>query len=175
FVTGSYQALNVRKIDRNTCQKWSYECGKHKGNPCQIANYYDAMGNLKAQKLRYPDKSFTFIGSNKLLYGEWLWSAEANGKQLIIVEGEIDALSVSQVYNHKKAVVSIPNGAQGAKKALANRLDWLLQFENIILAFDNDEVGRKAMQDCATLFKAGVVKICSWSKGKDANEMLKLD
>ena len=175
FVTGSYQALNVRKIDRNTCQKWGYECGKHKGNPCQIANYYDAMGNLKSQKLRYPDKSFTCIGSKNLLYGEWLWSAEANGKQLIIVEGEIDALSVSQVYKHKRAVVSIPNGAQGAKKALASRLDWLLQFESIILAFDNDEVGRKAMQDCATLFKAGAVKICSWSKGKDANEMLKLD
>ncbi|PPB55991.1 DnaB-like helicase C-terminal domain-containing protein [Campylobacter hyointestinalis] len=174
FISGNIQALNARSIDRTTCQKWSYECGKdEKGNACQIANYYDVLGNLKAQKIRYPNKSFKFIGSNKLLYGEWLWSAEANGKQLIIVEGEIDALSVSQVYNHKRPVVSIPNGAQGAKKALANRLDWLLQFESIILAFDNDEPGRKAMQECVKLFKPGVVKICTWSNGKDANEILK--
>ena len=174
FITnGVCKALAKRELTQQTTAKWGYTISKDThGNTCQVANYYDSFKNLVAQKVRYPDKNFQFIGSKDCpLYGEWLWSKE-DAKSLIIVEGEIDALSVSQVYNHKRPVVSIPTGANGARKALAKRLEYLSQYETIILAFDNDKVGREAMQECAGLFKAGSVKICTWSTGKDANEML---
>lgn len=173
IMNASCKALTKRELTQATASKWGYASGRDsKGNACQIANYYDTFDNLVTQKIRYPDKDFQIIGEkNCPLYGEWLWSKD-DGKNIIIVEGEIDALSVSQVYNHRRPVVSIPNGANGAKKSLQRRLEYLSQFETVILAFDNDEVGREAMQKCAPLFKAGSVKICSWSGGKDANEML---
>lgn len=174
FITnGSCKALLKRGITQPTTNKWGYTISKDdKGNLCQVANYYDGYKNLVAQKIRYPDKSFKTLGDKDIpLYGEWLWSKE-DSKSIIIVEGEIDALSISQVYNYKRAVVSIPNGANGAKKALQRRLEYLNQFETIILAFDNDKVGRDAMQECAVLFRVGAVKICTWTNGKDANELL---
>jgi DNA primase len=173
IANGTIKALNKREISYATCAFWNYQIGKDsKGNTCQIANYYNDKQEVVAQKVRYTDKSFAVLGDKHLpLYGAQLWSKE-NANAIIIVEGEIDALSVSQVYNNKRPVVSIPNGAQGAKKALAKQLDYLNQYETIILALDNDEVGRKAMLECASLFKAGSVKLCYWSGGKDANEML---
>lgn len=67
---------------------------------------------------------------------------ERRRKMLVITEGEIDALSVSQAQGNKYPVVSIPNGAQGAKKAILNNLAWVESYERVILAFDMDEAGR---------------------------------
>jgi len=171
---GSCKELKKRGITGSTVRKWSYEVGKDfNGKSVQLANYYDESQNLVTQKVRYANKDFMILGDNKgPLYGQWLWTAKVHGKQLIIVEGEIDALSVSQAYNHRKPVVSITKGVKGAKKDLQRNLEFIQQFDEIILAFDNDEHGRKGMDECAPLFKAGQVKICTWIGAKDANDLL---
>lgn len=172
---GTAKALNKRKLEASTTRKWQYELGKDKMNrTVQIANYYDDSKNLVTQKIRYANKDFLILGDNKgPLYGQWLWNPKVHGKQLIIVEGEIDALSVSQAYNHRKPVVSITKGVKGAKKDLQRNLEFIQQFDEIVLAFDNDVHGKKAMDECAMLFKAGHVKICQWIGAKDANDLLK--
>ena len=145
FVKGEYIPLTKRGITKETTEKWGYQVGTHMGKNVQIANYKDTTGNIVAQKLRFPSKDFLFIGETKEagLYGQHLW--RDGGKMIVITEGELDALSVSQVQGNKWPVVSLPNGAAGAKKALAKQLEWLEKFESVVLMFDNDEAGIKAI------------------------------
>ena len=171
LLTGEFKSLQKRGLTEDTCRKFGYQVGRDKnGTLVQIAPYYDESGAMVAQKIRYANKDFKFIGEPKkaTLFGSNLWS---NGKKLVITEGEIDAMSVSQAQNNKWPVVSIPNGAQGAKKTLAKCLDYLNGFEEIILMFDMDEPGRKASAECAELFAPGKCKIASLPL-KDANECL---
>lgn len=162
--------LTKRGISVETCEKWDYSFGTYNGRLCQIAAYI-ADGKVVAQKLRFPDKSFTVTGDLKAagLYGEWLWRDA--GKMIVITEGEIDALTVSQVQGNKWPVVSVPNGAAGAKKAVAKSIEWLLGFESVIFMFDQDEAGRAAAIECAAMFPPGKAKIATLPL-KDANEML---
>lgn len=163
-------ALSKRDINEDTCRKWRYGVGKYNGIPVQVANYCDESGSIVAQKLRMPNKSFVIVGeTDKIsLYGQHLW--RDGGKMVTITEGEIDALTVSQLFQNKWPVVSIPHGAQSASKHLAKSLDWLEKFESIVLCFDNDEAGQKAAQECALLFTPGKAKIVTGLPGKDPNE-----
>lgn len=161
--------LTARKINQDTCSKFKYMVGEYNGNPCQVANYYDDSGNIVGQKLRFPDKTFAVLGkiSNRL-FGSQLWS---NGKKIIITEGEIDCLTVSQLQGNKWPVVSIPNGAQAAKKAIEANLEYLDKFDEVVLMFDMDEPGRKACEDCAKVLPAGKAFIANLPL-KDPNECL---
>ena len=171
LLTGEFKSLQKRGLTEDTCRKFGYQVGRDKNDTLvQIAPYYDEAGAMVAQKIRYANKDFKFIGEPKraVLFGSNLWN---NGKKLVVTEGEIDAMSVSQAQNNKWPVVSIPNGAQGAKKSLAKCLDYLNGFEEVILMFDQDEPGRKAAIECAELFAPGKCKIASLPL-KDANECL---
>ena len=62
---GEAQALPKRGITDETCRKFGYTIGEHHGEPVQIATYRDATGAPVAQKLRFKDKQFKFIGDTK--------------------------------------------------------------------------------------------------------------
>lgn len=173
LVPGDLRDLAVRCINEETCKKWDYRVGTYHDKTVQIANYRDSTGQRVAQKLRAAGKEFTIVGDAKkmTLYGQWLW--RDGGKMVVITEGEIDALSVSQVQQNKWPVVSLPNGAQNAKKAIKASLEWLEKYDSVILMFDNDEPGRKAVEECAPLFTPGRCKIARIEGYKDANEALK--
>lgn len=166
--------LQRRKLNEETCKRWSYGIGEYNGQKVQVATYRDSSGSSVAQKIRFADKSFVILGeaSKMGLYGQSLW--RDSGKKIVITEGEIDAMSVSQIQNHRWPVVSLPNGAPAAKKALQKSLDWLEKFEEIILMFDMDEPGRKAAKECVELFTPGKCKIADLPL-KDANDMLVAD
>lgn len=167
---GDHRELRKRGISLETTRKWNYTVGEHKGRPVQIAPYYDESGNLVGQKIRYPDKTFAVRGKvSDSLFGQHLWGG--GGKLVVVTEGEIDAMSVSQAQGNKWPVVSLPNGAQSAKKALSKNLDWLLRFEHVVLMFDSDEPGQEAIESVAPLFPPGRVKVATLPR-KDANEML---
>lgn len=162
-------SLTKRCIGKDTCSKFKYFSTVYKGKPCQVACYYDDSGNLVGQKLRFPDKSFAVLGSiSNRLYGSQLW---AGGKKIVITEGEIDCLTVSQLQGNKWPVVSIPNGAQAAKKTIEDNLEYLDKFEEVVLMFDMDEPGRKACEECAKVLPAGKAFIANLPL-KDPNECL---
>lgn len=165
-----YQALSKRRLSEETTTKWKYGIGTFKGKPVQIANYFKD-GRVVAQKVRFPNKEFLMLGDGKDcgLYGQHLW--REGGKNLCITEGEIDAMSVSQLFGNKWPVVSIPRGAQGAAKAIKQEYDWVNKFEQVILMFDNDDAGRKAAEDVAAILPPGKVKIAELPL-KDPNAML---
>jgi len=169
---GEAQALVKRKLSEETCRKWGYLVGRHSDKAVQIACYRNADGQVMAQKVRYPDKTFNVRGDLKdalPLYGQWLWRDK--GKMVVVTEGEVDALTVSQLQGNKWPVVSVPNGAQGAQKAVAKALDWLMGFETVVFMFDNDEPGRKAAAECAEVLPPGRAKIASLPL-KDPSDML---
>lgn len=169
-IQGRYEALPKRGIAKETCEAWQYQIGEFNGKQCHIANYRDAKGTLVCQKFRMPGKEFPTIGErkNKPLYGQWRYQS---GKHLIITEGELDALSVSQAVGLKWAVVSLPDGAQSAEKAIAKAYEWLGNFERIVLMFDMDTPGQEAAQKIAALLPAGRACIAALPR-KDANEVL---
>ncbi len=168
---GDFIALDKRMITRDSCEHWGYHVTTFSGKPCQVANYKDGQGQLIAQKVRFANKEFIILGDgeNMGLYGKHLWRDA--GKKIVITEGEIDAISLSQCQDHRWPVVSVPKGSKGAKKALQADLEWLERFEEVILCFDNDEPGISAAKECALLFTPGKCKIATLPR-KDANEML---
>jgi twinkle protein len=132
----------------------------------------DAAGRVVAQKLRYADKTFEWLGDQKdalPLFGQALWRDA--GKMVVVTEGEIDAMSVAQAQGLKWPVVSLPNGAQSAVKSIAAAADWLERFERVVLMFDMDEPGRAAAEAAARVLTPGKVFIAKLPL-KDANEMV---
>lgn len=171
FVFGEFQPLVNRRISQRTCEVFDYQVGEYNGQSCHIANIRDEKGKLIAQQLRLPNKQFGFKGNARdlgLVYKN-LWGNK--GRAVVITEGYIDALSIAECQDCKWPVVTVPNGAASAAKAIKKDLAWLLNFDSVVLALDNDEAGKAALEECVSLFPPGKLKIASLSE-KDANDCL---
>ena len=73
-------------------------------------------------------------------------------------------------------MVSLPSGAASAKKSIQKALDWLQGYEEVCLFFDNDEPGRKAAEEAASVLPPGKVSIALLAdKYKDASDALMSD
>ncbi len=164
------QPLSARGISEQTCQKFGVRVGRYQGKTVHFYPYFKD-NSVVACKVRDKDKNFNVIGDGGKLpfFGQNLWGS---GKMLVVCEGEVDALTVSQIQGNKWPVVSVPNGAQGASRTFRQQLQWLEQFESVILMFDMDEPGQEAAKACAEVLKPGVAKIASLPL-KDPNDMLK--
>lgn len=165
---GQYSALLSRGISKATCQKAGYWIAKVNGVSYQIADYRDQNGSLVSQKIRDKNKEFKTSGSHKsdALFGKHLWSG---GKKIVVTEGEIDMLTVMELQDCKYPVVSLGHGASAAKKTCAANFEYLDQFDQIILMFDMDEAGRKAVEEAAQVLPPGKVYVAVLPF-KDANE-----
>lgn len=168
---GEIRALTKRSISEETCKKFGYFIGSYGGELVQVAPYRDRQGNIIGQKVRTANKDFRTTGDFKkpALFGQHLW--KDGGKKLVITEGEIDCMSVSQLQGNKWPVVSLPNGAQGAAASIKDNLEFVLGFEQVILMFDMDEPGREASLKVAELLPPGKAYIADLPL-KDPNEML---
>jgi len=171
MITGEHQALNKRKINLDTTKFFNYQVGQYNGQTVQIAPYYNDKYQVVAQHIRFPNKNFIWLGNmdEVNLFGQHKW--KPGGKMIVVTEGELDCMSVSMVQGNRWPTVSVPSGAQSAKKYIKKNLEYLESFEKVILMFDNDAAGNKASIECAQLFspkKASISKLPL----KDANEML---
>lgn len=167
---GRYQALTARKISEATCKKYGYWVGEYRGQFVQVANINDqGTGQVTGSKIRFANKDFLALGvKSSDLFGAHLWNG---GKKIVITEGEIDCLSVAEVFQCKYPVVSIPLGAKSAKKACAANYEYFDSFDEIILMLDMDDDGHKATIEAAEVLPAGKVKVAVLPM-KDANECL---
>jgi len=168
---GSPSALPRRRLTEETCQKFGYTISEYNGQTVQIANY-KKNGKVIAQKIRFPNKDFRFIGDTKNagLYGMHLW--KEGGKMLTIVEGEIDALSTAQAMGLRWPVCSIPTGSQGAAKAIRENYEYVTSFDKVIILMDQDSAGAAASQAICEILPPNKAFIASLPL-KDASEMLK--
>jgi twinkle protein len=171
WASGSIKPIPARHLTIDTCEKFEYRVGTFRGQPCHIAVYY-REGKQVAQHIRFEGKRFEWVGdsSGVELFGQHLW--RDGGKFVVLTEGEIDCMSISQMQGLKWPVVSLPSGVGSAKKAVAKNLQFLSAFDEIVLCLDEDEAGRQAIETIAPILPCGKVKIAHLPL-KDANEMLK--
>lgn len=167
-----------RNLSENTCKK--YGVSVKTDSMGTITNHYypyhDKQGSKIATKTRYTkSKEFSVQGNTHQagLFGEHLFS---KNKFIIITEGEIDCLSAYQMFytgKYETPVVSIKHGVASAVKDIKNSLEWLEQFQNIIINFDNDEQGKDSALKVAELFSPGKCKIMHLPQEfKDASDCL---
>ena len=166
---GSAGRLQKRRISEKTCELFkAYKDGE------QLRfHYYNSAGTLLGAKIKTKDKDFRCEGEVKTLYGMQNFRHKTTKKEqkLVIVEGEMDALSVWEAQPNWD-VVSIPNGAPAAKKAIQNNYEWVNYYDKIVLFFDNDEAGQKAANEAAGVLPPGKVFIGALEDYKDASEAL---
>lgn len=176
LLTGQHLAITERGITQATAATYDYLTVSYRGIVAHAANYRDASNKVVAQHVRTPAKEFVWVGRKKehqlQLFGQHLGDTGT----LVITEGEIDAMSVHQmVVNGRMAglsgqwtVVSIPDGAASAEKALERHLQWIEGFSRVIVFFDQDDPGRQAAAKVmALLDRAQQVERFPY---KDANE-----
>lgn len=156
-----------RKINNEVLKKYKI---KVIGN--EIVFPYYKNGELVNMKYRtnLPDGKKTFRqekDTEKTLFG---MDEVDTTKPLIFVEGEMDvlALACQGIY-----AVSVPNGGNDKDlECLTNCYDFVSQFDNYIIAVDNDEVGNKLKENLLSRLLKENCKIVSWGQYKDANEAL---
>ena len=171
LIDGEYRSLRHRGISEETCRHFGYKVGTYKDQPVHVCPLHNADGQLVAQQLRTQDKQFPILGDfkSKPMFGMNLFT---KGKKLVISEGALDAMAISQIQENKWPVISLPNGAAGAAAAIKQNIQYFNAFESIVLMFDGDEAGEKAVKECAPLFEAGKCSIARINGFKDANEAL---
>ena len=171
FIDGEYRSIEARGIDEAICRRFRYQVGYLNGQPCHIANYYNAPGEKIAQKYRLDGKEFRCSGKPDHFFGQHLWANPVPGFKLVVTEGEIDAMSVATAQGGEFPVVSLGAGAQSAKSMFKKHYDWLSGFQEVILMFDMDDSGRQAVEEVAHMLPAGKCKVAHLPL-KDANECL---
>lgn len=123
-------------------------------------------------KFRGPKKSFKMSAGSELIF--YNLDSIKDESCVVIVEGEIDCLTVHQCGFY--SVVSVPNGASKGSQKLEYLDNCWQEFEGkekIILAVDDDEAGRSLREELARrLGKERCLQIVYPEGCKDANEVM---
>lgn len=179
---GVVSSLEERKIKQSTAEKYRVEkLFNAEGAGYAFAFPFDdsETGELVAQKVKRFDKAMKCVGTlNKAeMFG--MKAFPKGGKNLTITEGEEDAMAVHQMmmdnYNGANkdtfmmAAISVKNGVAGAVKDCKANYEYIDSFDNIVLSFDGDDVGKEAAAKVAQLFPHKV-KIMSFPDTKKNKE-----
>lgn len=169
-IKGEFKELPRRGIDKATAKFFGVKVDE-KGNI--FYPYYDSKDNLVASKVRLgtEKKDFRITGdfSKATLFGQNLFGGK--GKYITIVEGQDDALACYKMLGSKWDVVSV-HSASSAVKDVLNNIDFLESYENIVIMFDSDDVGKEASRKVAEKLSPQKAKIVTLNRYKDANDYL---
>lgn len=173
FTNGVSKPITDRNISEATCTKFGVTVIEHEGQIVRhIYPYTNKEGQHEANKIRILPKSFTGegkLGNHLALFGQDKFPKE--GRAITIFEGELDAMSGFELTGSLYPCVSIPNGCNSAVSSIKANLEYLESFEKVVLCFDNDEPGKKAIAEVVPLFSFGKVRVMNLEL-KDANEYL---
>jgi len=157
------------------------------GEKFAFSQFADKEGNVIFHAYHYPggktkyrrckDKHFWMEGEGKMpgLGGIGLYDPGTH-RAAVVVEGEVDGASAYHILNKGQAnerpvywltSASIPQRAEVRKEIY----DELSKYEEVILAFENDEAGKKAKETLASLLP-NKVYVAPLTIHKDANEYL---
>lgn len=144
------------------------------GNPIETCFPYPHGGFQKIRSLIIPKKDpghFRTVGTPKEagLFGQDKFQP-GSSDTIIITEGEYDAIASYDMC--KLPSVSVASSSS-ARRDIENAREYLNSFSRIVFAFDNDEVGQKAVQKCAGIFDFNKTYVVDMGKYKDANDFRK--
>lgn len=184
-LASNFPALSDRSISHEAAEKYKVRAvlNDEIRNVRHVYPYFDKDGNHIGNKCRTKfSKGFFIEGdlSKSALFGQQAFPA--GGRTLTCVEGEIDALSVYQMFGHKYPVVSVKSAATAVQNVLDN-YEYVTSFDKIVICFDADKPqtrpdgtivhpGQDAAKAVAAVLPLGKVKILTLQQGKDANEYL---
>ena len=135
-------------------------------HPARIAFPYPSFHKMRSLK----EKQFWTKGEVKAqLFGMDKFDP-GSAESIVVTEGEYDAMSVYQAMRGMPAV-SV-RSASSAKVDCIENYDYLNSFNKIIIAFDDDEPGRKHAAKVRSLFDPRKVYSVKFTKHKDANSYL---
>jgi len=143
---------------------------------------YEKGGALQGYKTRLiHNKRMWSVGdiSGCDLFG-WSQAISVGAKRLYITEGEIDCVSLYQIFKEQAkgtpyesfspAVVSLAHGAGSAAKDIGRLMPEIRKhFKEVVLVFDQDEPGKKAAEDVVKIVPEALVATLPM---KDVNECL---
>jgi twinkle protein len=169
----TFEHLPWRGISRDTMSFYNVlTMISPEGKPMEIG--YPYGGATKIRKLEkkefYAKGEFNGPG----LFGKDRWPAGC-AKTITIVEGEGDVLAFTEMFGKAAPVVSVKNGASGAKKDCSFEREYLNSFSEIVLCFDADDQGQKAATAVAPLFDFNKVRHVKLEGCKDPLEFLETD
>ena len=124
-------------------------------------------------KFRDARKNFKLISGAELIWFNYdcIQKCIEQKGELVIVEGEFDALSIIQ--SGHEFVVSVPNGANiGKMEYFDSSFELLNKVETFILAVDNDLKGIELKNELIRRLGFEKCKIANFKEFKDANEYL---
>ena len=145
-----------------------------------VSIYYPETheGTLISYKKRKLPKSFSIVKMEPTkpvpdYFGQW--RCPKSGRRLLICAGEEDTLAAYQMLKDRypemePCVVGLPRGEGGSLETIAENLEFSKNFEEIIVATDMDEAGRKALTTIVPLFGDGVKTLVL--SEKDIGDML---
>lgn len=178
-----------RKIGKRTMEYFRCKVGLDPERGEDVAfHYYPYDGIGENLSIVYDDGFKTRMVEGKRIWSVgqmkniwpfgWREAIATGSPRLYITEGEIDCMSLFSVMmaNNQKsekyaenipAIVSLPHGASAAGADLAKILPELKRFKEIVLVFDMDEAGKRAVEDVLKVIpNAKVAKL----PRKDVNE-----
>lgn len=160
------ETLNAMKISEG--MEWMPQHQKEI-NTVQFNYFYE--GELINVKYRDGNKNFKLHKDSELIF--YNLDAVLKYDKIIIVEGEMDALTLVQCGIEN--VLSVPNGANPKNnnlEYLENCYDLFNHVTEIIIATDNDAPGRKLRDEMAHRF--GLERCRYWESDvyKDMNELM---
>ena len=174
-IDGEYLELRDRKISLATAKKYGVKAVVNsKGEIVKHYYPYYTANEISGYKVREPNKLFSWQGQAKEsgLFGQQVFNS--GGKYVTLTEGECDAMAAYELLGSKWPVLSVKNGAGGSVKDVKQNLEYLEKFDNVVISFDNDKVGKEAARKVAKLLTPGKARILTLSEDyKDPNDMLR--
>ncbi len=119
-------------------------------------------------KYRGPNKSFKMVSGAELIF--WNIDCLSHFDEVIIVEGEIDALTMIQAGYEN--TLSVPNGANKNLEYLDSCIEMFNGIKKIYIATDQDTKGIELKSELIRRFGPERCYIVSFKDCKDANEYL---
>lgn len=170
-----------RGLTKETCEAYQVQHEYNTETGKLEKQYYPMTKGYKYSgiKARTEPKDFYSLGETGKeceLFGQWKFKNSAS-KFVVITAGELDCLSGYQMLNSKQSdyedipVVSPTTGESSSVKQLQGQYEWLDKFEKIILCYDNDEAGKKALEKVVKGLPKGKVFVMKLSL-KDTNDYL---
>ena len=155
-------------ISANVVMKKEWMPQEEKEVDC-IAFQYFKNGELVNIKFRDGKKNFKLVSGAELIW--YNYDALNKYDEIIIVEGEMDALSCMQ--SGFDNVISVPNGAStGKMEYFDNSFSELEKVKSFIIATDNDLKGVELKDDLIRRLGVEKCKIANFKGFKDLNEVL---
>lgn len=169
---GDCRGVEDRGITRKIAEHYGVRVNYDSDRNITAYNYpYYKDNKLIAYKIRALPKQFRTVGDFKDVWPFGCQSFGMGGKRLVITEGEFDAMSVAQAsldhYNKIYPAISIASASN--LKSLLQARTWIRSFDEVVLFFDSDDAGKKAIKEAANIIGIDKVKIAT-SQYKDPCE-----